>query len=707
MPLLFCALLAATPPEPPRDLAPWVDWARRLVDTGPACPPERGCLQLSELALRGRVTSGSIVLSVSGENLGRLEQSTMLLRPAATFSVTAVRWSRGRGWVRLAGDAWQLTTEPGPFALEADVRFTPTDSLPLELASGVGHVVDRLEQGSLAFDESSERHGGAVYLTSEARREARDAEPISVRVVRELRWGSVVTFTYHYEITGLREQSRVELPLLGGETVEGLDPDIAYTVSPGAIAVTLTPGPASLSASGHFAAAPASLAKPAALPFEYWTLEVDPRHPVQLATGGVEIDPGEVPAVSPGPRSRAFFLVESQTLAITPLDVSLDKGRQGAGTAHVVYTQGRDDRWVGSLQLTSTTAPESDRIRIPTPAAPHYAESAGEAVRMFGDEGVLSLRVLSANGALQPIRVQWREEVSTNPVLSAVSLSLPGQSLHLDDERVDVRLLPGHVPIAVFGAASASGHIIDGLHIYALLIALLGVALARAARFPTWAVVILAVLLAGLYTVDGFPRTSLLVLLTGCAVLVRMPATALVATRQHGLLRGFVTFVWLAILLFTLAPAAVYMKDRIYSALHPWSYGSTYASEGSMAFGGMAARARVVEEAEEAPMDSLSAPIQKLEKRAGKGYADQQQQEAAAPRATEKTIRPVAFDSPPLPATPLSFSFGALLPGDTASATVLVAGPFLRGLWMFAECLGLGALLALLVMRARLWWRPA
>ena len=32
------------------------------------------------------------------------------------------------------------------------------------------------------------------------------------------------------------------------------------------------------------------------------------------------------------------------------------------------------------------------------------------------------------------------------------------------------------------------------------------------------------------------------------------------------------------------------------------------------------------------------------------------------------------------------------------------AGPLLRGLWMFAECFGLAAVLALLVVRGRRWW---
>ena len=75
---------------------------------------------------------------------------------------------------------------------------------------------------------------------------------------------------------------------------------------------------------------------------------------------------------------------------------------------------------------------------------------------MFGDGGTLSLRVLAENDRLEAIRVQWREEVGANAFFSMPAFRVPGQSLHLDDQSVDVRLQPGYVPMAVFGAEHAN-----------------------------------------------------------------------------------------------------------------------------------------------------------------------------------------------------------------------------------------------------------
>jgi hypothetical protein len=725
--LAACVVGGAPPPEPPAALKPWVDYAREVSPPGPACPAGVACVQLSRVEVRGRGDLGRVTLSFTGMNLDRAEGTVSLLKPAATFAVTAVRWKVGRGAVSLSGDSWLSRIRPGPFQLELDARFEPQASVPLQLDVAAANIVDKLERGALAFDESSDRHGGVLFLTGESRARLAQQE-LSVRTARSFKYGSVVTFVYRYNVSGLREQARVELPRIGGESFEALEPDIPYTVTDTAVVVTLTPGRSTVEASGHFPTTPTELKKPAAVPFEHWLFDSDPRHPVELKTDGVEIDPGEVPGLVGGPRSRAFFLVENQRLTVSPLAVALDAGRQGAGVALVSYSQGRDDHWVGSLRLTSTAASESDRIVIPTPAAPHYAQAGGEAVRMFGDGGTLSLRVVAANDQLAPISVQWREDVPVNDFLSAIKLTIPGQSLHLDEANAEVRLLPGYVPIVVLGAEHATGHLVDGLHIYAILIALLGVALARTARFPISATVIAAVLLAGLYTVEGFPRIALLCMLAGCAVLVRLPETLLGNLRQHRVLHGLLSIVWLAVLLVTLIPAVIYIKDRIYSALHPWSEAQTTSTE----YQEQLKDDRTVVPMPPAAGDELkenqprqeadareihdgrqeayqrNAPIeQKLDARSLRSMGSWKSGSVSTgkiPKATEKTIRPVALDTPQLPAHRLAYSFGSLLPGTSVEARVLLAGPILRGLWMFAECIGFGVVLGLLIIRARRWW---
>jgi hypothetical protein len=334
---------------------------------------------------------------------------------------------------------------------------------------------------------------------------------------------------------------------------------------------------------------------------------------------------------------------------------------------------------------------------------------------LFEDGETLSLRVVTSDDRLAPIQVQWRETVSANVFFSGPKLSIPGQGLHLDDETVEVGLLPGFVPIAVLGAQTAHGHLVDGLHIYALLIALLGAALARAGRFPIWALVVTAILLAGLYTVEAFPRVSLLLVLTGCAILVRLPDLILDGLRSHRVLHVLASIAWLAVLVPTIVLSVLYVKDRVFSALHPWSQAETGPSlsfalrEEPAPSGGdeygvetdkAGTRAKGEMEQWQTPGDlprKVAPAPQQLPKAP-------QVASASIPKATEKTIRPVAFETPSLPASRVEYSFGALLPGDAAAARIMLAGPLLRGLWMFAECFGFAALLALAIVRARRLW---
>ena len=58
-----------------------------------------------------------------------------------------------------------------------------------------------------------------VLLLQTGEAAAAQETPVTVRVVRTFEWGTVPTFSYHYTITGLKEQQDLGLPLLGGERV--------------------------------------------------------------------------------------------------------------------------------------------------------------------------------------------------------------------------------------------------------------------------------------------------------------------------------------------------------------------------------------------------------------------------------------------------------------------------------------------------------
>ena len=714
------AAAARSLPPIPADLKPWVDYAKSL-QRDPACPPGRECVQLSQVDVAGNAPAGEITMTVRGVNVGRRPAEVFLLAPATTFSVQRAHFSQGSGAVRLDEGRWRASIAPGAFVVELQVTFEAAPSIPMELPANVAHVSSSLRAGSLVFDETSPQHGGSLYLRAQNPTPS-TAEAVSLQITRAVRYSGVVTFTYAFAVSGLREQTRLPLPLLGDETIEALDPPLPYTASSGSVEVTLSPDAPVVKVTGHFNQPPTELQKPANQPSESWLISSDPRHPVELGSDGIEIDASEIKALQADVNGRAFLLRGGQKLSITPVPVQIDAGLQGAGKVDLQYRQGTMAQWLGELHLNLTSAPATDRLLIPTPTAAHYAEVAQTPVRLFGQPGALSLRL----DGVQPIRVQWREVTATNPLLGWFHLDLPGQNVHLDEVNANVDLLPGYVPVAVFGTDHTQGDLLEAVQLYAILLAMLGMALARAARFPTWATVILGVLLAGLYTVEGFPREVLLVLLTGCAVVMRLPTTLLQRLRLRTRLHRLIAWSWVLVCLGALSPSVMYARQRLVAALYPWSAAESPGVNFESSLAGnirqdMAMKAAMPRDArrpvaghrgtnsyQDAPGGAAEAPDEAPmpATAAAPVLSPPPPSPPPAPaEVTEKTVRPVSFAGASLPATRLAYTFGSRLPGQASEATVLFVGPLIRGLWMLSEVIGLAVVLVLLFLRSRrLWW---
>lgn len=736
-PLLLLVLLSA--PTPPRDLQPWVDYAVAIeAAKDPACPPDGPCVQLQRVEVAGQVDEGRILVTYVGENLGRRPEPLTLLSSSSDLTISSIRWQRGRGTVRLdaAAKRWTAQFQPGAFIVVVEVLFDPAPSVPMRLPPNVAHVVAALTSGSLSFDESSDRHGGALFLQSSAVPTVRK-KPVSIRVQRSLTYGSTVTFRYAFSFSGAHESTRLLLPLLGNESLETIAPELPYSVDGKTLAVTISPGIAQLTVTGHFSALP-SLQKPAALPFEHWLFSADPRHPVLLTTTGVEVDPMGISATA-GPRSRGFLLQERQSLTVNPIELSVERERRGIADATVVYRQSSPDHWVADLRLESKTAAQGDRVRIATPEPPHYAAVGGEAVRMFKDGGVLSVRAEAGSAnTIPPISVQWRERLPTNPFLTMLRVSLPPQEVEFENHDVYLRLLPGYIPVMAPAALTSRGGLFDGLHIYAFLLAALALSLARVARFPHWAAVMVGILFAGLYMIDDFPLTQFIILLAATAVVARLPQKSLQALSQHRLILGTLRLFALGLMLLALAPAAGYVKDRLQSALHPWAKGLWVAEQPVMLpdDGVMFAQhepdaiapnvdnvAQPAASKNDAPNEQLAVKgivadpgysqgdiqatvgrigISSYRRDLGRGKHIQQMKQTR-----ERSVRPVQLQAAHLPRVEFSVSLGALLPGTGSSAAVLIVGPWLRGLWIFTEALALVLLSLLLWRRGRRLWTLA
>lgn len=746
---LVGSLANPPPPPPPAALKAWVEYAHALHGDA-ACPPDLPCVHLSRVAFSGKPAVGTLTVKFTGQNVGKRMAEVPVLAPASEVAVVKAHFTAGKGVVHLDDEHrnWVLAAQPGAFTVEAEIRFEPQASLTLELPSPVAAVVDGLEQGMLIFDDTSAQHGGTLFVQS-GKRETAVKDDVTMRIDRSIAYGGTTTFVYHYAVAGLREQTRMALPLLGGEAIEAVSPDVPYTVekgTPTTLAVTLTSAAPTLTVTGHFTGAVTQLNKPDPNPQEYWLFTSDARHPVDVACDGVEIDPSEVPSLPAKPATRAFVLSDNNGLRITPVAVNVDKGRQGSGVAKLAYAQSGTDTWMSDLTLGLQTAPGLDRMVVTSANAAHYAAVGGQPVRMFNaapqKTDALSLRV---SNALLPMRVQWREDVRTNNWLSWASLRLPAQTVHLDEALATVSLRRGFVPLGVWGVESSHGDLLDGLTLYAVLLALLGGALARQARLPWWALVATVILLVGLYTVDAFPHVGILALLAGTVAWVRLPDIAFQRLAERKWAHRLVRLVWALVCFSTVMQALDYAQDRVLSALHPWAQGESDNGEFSvssaasmlMADGGRApGTPPAVQPSEEAdgvppppPSPSLASQAkrrkgareelpnrneERLVKKeilqsgrlslVGGGAADRKPAPPPIRGVREKTVLPVAFAPPGLRATLFNYGFGALPAGQEATAHVLLVGPALRGLWMLADCAALAAVLALLLLRSKRLW---
>lgn len=753
---------AATPqpPKPPEPLQAWVDFAEALrkpdadcprVQTAPGEQSEALCAVVSWARLEGDPASGTLHLALRGENWSRQPEDLPLLGPAtlvALRSVTAPGARQGvpRALLQAAEDRWALRLPPGPFDLRVELSFEPRPALELSLASPVAHLEDGLERGALRLDEQSGSwHGGALRIESEAGvRASEEQEPLTLRVVRVFHWGSVPTFSYHFTVTGVREQRELLLPLVGDERVETLDPDRPFEQVDAALRITVPPGQSTtLVLKGHLGSSPERLGKPAGLPFEHWLFVTDRRHPVTLGTDGREIDPTAVEGVEIPAGSRAFFLTQEQRLDIAPVAVAVDEGRGGSGELSYLLVQGESSRWVGNLGLQARL-PKQDRLSLRTPAPPHYAERNGTAMRMFRDEeGVLSVQLDEALASGSPMRLQWRAEQPIGRGLGLLRFPLPAQSLHLDQQSLALHFKPGYVPVAAGGADQVEGHLLDGVRIFALLMGLLALVLCRAAGLPWWLAVLMGLLFASLEQAHDFPRTFLFLLLAATAILARLPATAMDGLKRLRWLHVLVTLVWVGFLALASLPLVDFVQGRVHSALHPWdglgnqvyadSFSVGYLRANQRGFLGSypSGSAAAAEDQDEATTLTLGGEVDDSRMQL-KDLAQPMPQQAQVQTANEwdgrfesgkqrpmrpmkkgarrqapaeKSMRPVALDQPHLPGSVLRFTARSLLPGQEQRPWALVAGPWLRGGWIFLEALLLMALVFQIVRRAAPLWR--
>ena len=747
-----------------------MDYALALKEPQRDCPvldpsstedPQVLCAAIFRARVAGDAQAGRLEISFWGTNWARRPVLLPVLGPAGVFSVHAVRGAappRKAPSLLLAKqeDCWSARVEPGDFAFTLELSFDPRPSVELDLPGPIAQLEYDLSSGSLRVDEDDEAwHGGAIRIeTGKEQGPAPREEPLTIRVVRVFHWGSVPTFEYRYGLSGVREQREVVLPLVSGERIETIEPNRPFEQDAQALKLTVAPGQGGIiSLKGHLPQTVERLAKPEGLPFEHWLFVTDQRHPVRLSTDGREIDPAAVEGVEIPVGSRAYFLTDRQALAIEEIQVEVDEGRGGSGEMSYLFVQGERGHWVGNLTLTAKL-PKHDRLSVQTPAALHYADRGGTAMRMFkDDEGVLSVQLDERLARGVPIRLQWQEEKGINPFLSYLRFELPSQYLHLDRQAASAHFKPGYVPVAAFGGDSIEGHLVNRFQVFALLMGLLAFVLCHAARFPLWLSVVMALLFLSLDQVDSFPRIPLFLMLATTAAVVRLPASAMESLRSIRWLHVLVTLAWAIFLAIAVFPLVSFVQGRVHSALHPWSHDSQQVYVDSYSSGylqldrGIGGKYDYMD-LEDDGIDLVEVIGGEIDGRPGKAakagkkkdklerkkWRQQQQQQQQVVPATaevrrgdyaglpgisylkrskslkaqapaEKSMRPVALDQPHLPGNLLEFSARSLLPGQAMKLGVLVAGPWTRRLWIFLEALLLVALVSMVLRRAAALWR--
>jgi hypothetical protein len=411
------------------------------------------CWVLSELVLRGAV-GGALSFELRGAVRSGHEEKIPLFGPPGQVRLDEVTLDGARPHVSFDSDHYYLVTAARAFTLRGKVTLG-TDQM-LSIAGPLLSVDTHLSKGRLVEGEKLSGVSAAVlhFDASTAERDAAKPKPPMVfHLSRALRFGAETSFVYRLVASQGTDLGTLELPLAYGEKVHEVAGSREWKVDGGRIVLPTSGKEADITITGTLQpeSKPRALTPDDRSAYEWWMIESDPEHRVEVGGDGKLVETSQSPIPPQVPGARVFLLQRGQTLEVDAKslvrgDVVAAVARTehrfvaitGAGELIVDEAIGYDNNGLEHLMLTPAGKP----MYLSTDQAPQRI--------LHVEAGAQDVLVPLRPGA-HLLRAQSLGDVRLWPL--AGGIRLPGSDFPLATSAIEVTVgLPESVhPVAVVG----------------------------------------------------------------------------------------------------------------------------------------------------------------------------------------------------------------------------------------------------------------
>ncbi|MFH1434925.1 MAG: hypothetical protein ABIJ56_04320 [Pseudomonadota bacterium] len=433
-------------PKPPKpggwagDFVSLVEWVIQTQDLVPRKKDDKApWYGLDSMKLTGSVDDNTLQFTIKGNLVSKKPMRVQLFGPVDRVMLSNVTINDDPAVVGFDSNEhyFVLTDEEsftieGDMALKGDLSFTIPGPLNLFTASlDDGRVVEGDMLSGLNYTTVHLEAGKAAEQPEE------ELPPI-FQVSRALRIQKEIAFEYTVTVRSGTEVSSVTLPLAHMEIVLDVPGHKGWKQENNELIVPTSGRQVEFTVYGRMPELGAFSPDPRSS-YEWWLIESDSEHRVEVVTGAKQVDSVESPIARQLESARLFLVMKGQEL-----DVSVKELASMEALAVVVSSQSRSIVWTkeGDLVAEDYFSYENngiDYLAVKTAGKPMYLEIDGEPQKILSDDEEKKDRILvPLRKGTHSVRIQSVNK--SDPSLFGGSLAVPVAAHALTASQASVML---------------------------------------------------------------------------------------------------------------------------------------------------------------------------------------------------------------------------------------------------------------------------
>jgi len=427
----------------------------------PPPPCSEDCWQLSHMTIRGAV-NGPMTFELKGTVRADEEQKIPLFGPPSQLRLDDLSMDGGRPVVTFDSERYYLITKAKTFTLRGKMTLGsdqmisvigPLLSLDAPLTKGrlvEGEKLSGLSATVLHFDP----------MTEDANQPAKPRQPPVFRLSRSVRFGTETSFVYRLVASQTVDLGPIKLPLVFGEKVQDVQGSTGWQVAGKELTLPTTGKEAEITISGSLpqttvGAPPLAFKTDERSAYEWWMIEADPEHRVNVGGEGklVETSQSPIPATMPG--SRVYLVQRNQQIEVDAKSLV-----RGDVLAAVARTNRRFVAITGTGELISDETIAFDNnglehLMVAPAGKAMYLSTDSVAQRILHTEAGASDVLVPIRPGSHTLRVQSLADVKLWSIAGAVKVPASNYPIATSNMEVTVGLPENVHPLAVLGGDRA------------------------------------------------------------------------------------------------------------------------------------------------------------------------------------------------------------------------------------------------------------